>query len=82
MFHTKIAMKSCHSLGEFPKFVAWPTPCPQELDGKTMDGRRVRVEFTRDSRWDSGSRSGRGKVGFNFQHGTIVGTAFPKSQQG
>ena len=31
-----------------------------------MDGRRVRVEFTRDSRWgdrDSGSRYGRGKVG-------------------
>jgi len=26
-----------------------------------MDGRRVRVEFTRDSRWDSGSRYGRGK---------------------
>ena len=42
--------------------------CPQELDGRTMDGRRVRVEFTRDSRWgdrDSGSRYGRGKVG-NF----------------
>ena len=35
----------------------------KELDGKTMDGRRVRVEFTRDSRWaDSGSRYGRGKV--------------------
>jgi len=34
----------------------------KELDGKTMDGRRVRVEFTRDSRnWDSGSRYGRGK---------------------
>ena len=32
-------------------------------EDNTCDGRRVRVEFTRDSRWaDSGSRYGRGKV--------------------
>ena len=35
----------------------------QDLDGKDLDGRRIRVEHTRGNRWNDGDRYGGGRRG-------------------